>query len=332
MSNLIIWRITVIFFKRLYDPARQPHFRSFGETMSQSSSCSSVVQSRPVTLAGATFADLKFENADQPHRIFLYRPDKPAPPEGWPILYLTDGNACFATALDALKVQASYPNGTNVSEGVIVAIGYPTDEPYDPLRRSWDLSPPPGRIYPPFFPNTPDVRTGGGARFLALIEDELKPWIERQVPIDRSRQSLFGHSFGGLFTLYALFSKPHAFSRWIAASPAIYWEDAAILSLESEFLADLKVPLDTELHLSAGGYEGEKLAPFHKGTPDEQKRQERAKETRTIELARDMAQRWATMGSFTGAATFEEYAGENHMSALPVALNRAVQVAFRRTL
>jgi len=95
----------------------------------------------PVTLAGCTFADLKFDNADQPHRIFVYGPDKPAPPEGWPVLYVTDGNACFATAVDALKVQASYPNGTDVAEGVIVAIGYPTDEPYDPLRRSWDLSP-----------------------------------------------------------------------------------------------------------------------------------------------------------------------------------------------
>lgn len=291
---------------------------------------SNTALSAPVTLAGATFTDLKFENAEKPHRIFLYRPDKPSPPEGWPILYLTDGNACFATAVDALKIQASYPNGTNICEGVIVAIGYPTDQPYDPLRRSWDLGPPPGRVYPPFYPDTPDVKTGGGGRFLSLIEDELKPWVEQQVPIDRSRQSLFGHSFGGLFALYALFSKPQAFNRWISASPSIYWEDASILSLEAEFLATLDIPLDIELHLSAGEYEGEKLAPFHKGKPDEQKRQEGAKETRTIELARDMAQRWTALDHFTGTATFEEYAGENHMSLLPVALNRAVQIAFRR--
>lgn len=298
--------------------------------MSQPSAHNTAAPSVPVTLAGVTYTDLKFDNADQPHRIFLYRPDKPPPPQGWPILYLTDGNACFATAIDALKVQASYPKGTNIDEGIVVAIGYPTDEPYDPLRRSWDLSPPPGRVYPPFYPNTPDVKTGGGALFLALIEDELKPWIERQVPIDRSRQALFGHSFGGLFALYALFSKPQAFSSWIAASPAIYWEDANILSLEKEFLANLDAPLDIELHLSAGEYEGEKLAPFHKGTADEQRRQESAKETRTIDLAREMTQRWAALASFTGTATFEEYAGENHMSVLPVALNRAVQIAFRR--
>ncbi len=298
--------------------------------MSPTSSKASAA-SAPVTLAGCTFADLKFENADQPHRIFLYHPSKDAPPEGWPILYLTDGNACFATAVDALKVQASYPGGTNVGEGVIVAIGYPTDEPYDPLRRSWDLSPPPGRVYPPFYPDTPDVRTGGAEQFLALIEDELKPWIEQQIPVDRSRQTLFGHSFGGLLALHALFTRPTAFNRWISASPAIYWEEACILSTESEFLSRHPGPLDIELHLSAGQYEGETLAPFHKGTPDEQKRQERAKETRTVELAREMAQRWAKLASSADSVTFEEYPGENHMSVLPVALNRAVQIAFRGT-
>ncbi|HBF28751.1 MAG TPA: esterase [Rhizobium sp.] len=284
----------------------------------------------PVIMANTMFADITPEHSSEPYRIFLYRPDKAAPPEGWPVLYLTDGNACFATAVDAVKVQSAYPNGTNVTEGVVVAIGYPLDEPYDPLRRSWDLGPPPGQVYPPFFPDTPDVRTGGGQAFLAFIEDQLKSWVEKQVPIDRSRQTLFGHSFGGLFTLYALFSRPDAFSRWVAASPAIFWEDAAILTSEKAFLDNLDQPLDVTLHLSAGEYEGDILAPFHKNTPEEQKRQERAKEIRTIALAEEMVQRLAALQCFVQKPTFEEYAGENHMSVLPVALNRAVQIAFQK--
>jgi hypothetical protein len=43
-----------------------------------------------------------------------------------------------------------------------------------------------------------------------------------------------------------------------------------------------------------------------------------------------MAERWSKLASSTETITFEEYAGENHMSVLPVALNRAVQIAFRR--
>ena len=285
----------------------------------------------PFALAGATYTDMILGRGAEPHRVFLYRPPRPAPPEGWPVLYLTDGNACFATAVDAQRVQMSYPSGTNICDGVVVAIGYPSDEAYDPFRRSWDLSPPPGRIYPPFFPDTPDVKTGGGEGFLSAIEDELKPWVERQVPIDRSRQTLFGHSFGGLFVLHALFTRPRIFQRWIAASPAIFWEDAAILATEQAFLERGDLPSGLELHLLAGQYESERLiAPFHNGRPDEQQRLARALETRTVEYARAMADRWAALPGFSGAAHFEEHAGENHMSVLPVALNRAVQIAFRQ--
>ncbi|GCA49019.1 ferri-bacillibactin esterase BesA [Sinorhizobium sp. KGO-5] len=294
---------------------------------------SSELAASPVAIAGATFADLTLGDVDQPYRIFLYRPARPAPPEGWPVLYLTDGNACFATAVDAQKVQMSYPSGTNICDGVIVAIGYPSDEAYDPVRRSWDLSPPPGRTYPPFFPDTPDVRTGGGADFLSAIEDELKSWVEKQVPIDRSRQSLFGHSFGGLFVLHALFTRPRAFRRWIAASPAIFWEDAAILVTERAFLERADVPPGLELHLSAGQYESERcIAPFHKGRPDEGQRLARALETRIVEYARAMAERWEALPALAGVGRFEEYAGENHMSVLPVAVNRAVQIAFRQEM
>ncbi len=298
--------------------------------MSNPSSCRTQALPASVTIADATFVDLSRADAGRPFRIFLYRPSKTPPPEGWPVLYLTDGNACFATAVDALKVQSSYPNGTNVDDGVVVAIGYPSDQPYDPLRRSWDLSPPPGRVYPPFFADGPDVKTGGGELFLTFIEDHVKPWIEEQVPIDRSRQTLFGHSFGGLFTLYALFSQPSAFSRWVAASPAIFWEDAAILTQENMFTQRQAPLAHTELHLSAGQYEGKSLAPFHKGAADEAKRQERSRETRTVEYAYEMAQRLDASNILGGGAVFEEYAGENHMSALPIALNRAVQIAFRR--
>ncbi|MEW9617847.1 alpha/beta hydrolase-fold protein [Shinella sp. S4-D37] len=287
--------------------------------------------SSPVALAGATFTDMTLGTADQPHRIFLYRPAGPAPPEGWPVLYMTDGNACFATAVDAQKVQMAHPSGTNIRAGVIVAIGYPSDDAYDPFRRSWDLSPPPGRTYPPFFPDTPHVRTGGGEGFLSAIEEEVKPWVERQVPIDRSRQALFGHSFGGLLVLHALFTRPHAYMRWIAASPSIHWEDAAVLSTERAFLERSDLPPGIELHLSAGQYESEAcIAPFHKGRPDEEQRRARAREARTVELARAMAERWEALPRLAGIARFEEYAGENHMSVLPVAVNRAVQIAFRQ--
>lgn len=61
--------------------------------------------------------------------------------------------------------------------------------------------------------------------------------VEAVLPIDPDRQSLFGHSFGGLFVLYSLFTRPSAFTTWIAASPSIYWENRTIDQYYLQFAA-----------------------------------------------------------------------------------------------
>ncbi|MCM2293111.1 alpha/beta hydrolase-fold protein [Allorhizobium sp. BGMRC 0089] len=288
-------------------------------------------QLHPFIKADCFYHDLHDGAESRIYRIFVHLPRKAAPETGWPVLYLTDGNACFLTAVDAMQVQASYPQGTDVEDGVVVAIGYPTDEPYDPFRRSWDLSPPPVRAHPPFFAGGPEVMTGGANEFLDFIEAQLKPWLAGLVRIDPARQTLFGHSFGGLFTLHALFAGPERFQRYVSASPAIYWENAEILDEEQRFLAR-GVTSPIELHLSAGEYEGDRIAPFHKGTAEEEKRLENARKIRTVGMARDMAERLNGVMALKDRVVFEEFAGENHMSVLPVAVNRAVQIAFRRLI
>lgn len=284
-------------------------------------------QATPAPIADTTVHDFAPAGGGEPWRVFLYVPPGPAPATGWPVLYMTDGNAVIGTAVDAVRAQAFYPLGTNVGWGVIVAIGYPVAGAYDALRRSWDLGPPPGNTYPPFHEGGPDVRTGGAEQFLAFIEDELKPFVASRVKIDPERQALYGHSFGGLFALYALFTRPRAFSTWIAASPAIYWEERAIDRFLKPFEAARPQGLGAQVILSAGEYETDKLAPFQVGAEDEQKRLEHKKVTRTDEFARMMAARLDAIPGL--AASFELHAGENHMSILPVTVNRAVQAAFR---
>ncbi|CAN7718208.1 alpha/beta hydrolase [Mesorhizobium sp. LjRoot246] len=282
-------------------------------------------KSMPALIADTTVHDLVPAHGGAPWRIFLHVPSAPAPEAGWPVLYMTDGNAVIGTAVDAMRAQAFYPAGTNVGWGVIVAIGYPVDGAYDPLRRSWDLGPPPGKTYPPY-EGTPEVRTGGAGEFLAFIEDELKPWVASRVTVDASRQALYGHSFGGLFALYALFTRPSSFQTWIAASPAIYWEDRTIDRFLEGFEAAVPYGLTATVILSAGEYETDKLAPFQIGAEDEEKRLQQKKVTRTDEFARAMAERLDALPGVR--ASFELHAGENHMSILPVTVNRAVQAAF----
>ena len=275
----------------------------------------------PAAIPGTVQFDVTSRDGTEPHRIYLYTPPGEPPAEGWSVLYLLDGNAVIATAVEVLRAQAPYTLGTGIHFGVVVAVGYPTDEAYDGVRRSWDLGPPPGRSYPPYVEGGPELRTGGADHFLAFIEDELKPEIARRVPINQQRQSIFGHSFGGLFVLHALFNKPEAFTAWISASPAIWWEGAGIVTASEKFVAEGQG--GGRILLLVGEYE-QTLAPFQVGAEDEEKRLKAFEDSRIVDYTREMAERLEPVL----ATSYVFLPGETHMSVLPACINHAVRFAF----
>ncbi|WP_255474816.1 alpha/beta hydrolase [Pusillimonas sp. ANT_WB101] len=73
-------------------------------------------------------------------------------------------------------------------------------------------------------------RLGGGADiFLHFIISQIKPLVRERAAINPDREYLWGHSYGGLFTLYTLFTQPDAFSRYIAGDPSAWWHDGALM-------------------------------------------------------------------------------------------------------
>ncbi|MGY2051372.1 alpha/beta hydrolase [Methylobacterium sp. JK268] len=278
----------------------------------------------PVVLAEAVRFDLAPAEGAEPYRIFLRRSPGPPPASGWPVLYLLDGNAVFATACDAIRVQAAWPLGTGIRDAVVVAVGYPTDAAYDSVRRSWDYGPPPGATYPPHREGGPAVRTGGADHFLAFLDGIVRPEIARRVPVDPARQAIFGHSFGGLCVLHALFTRPGMFTHWIAASPAIWWEDAVVLTAAGAYAARTERPA-AEVLITAAAYE-QSLAPFQVGAADEAKRRADYAASRVVDNARAMSERLGALPEVRSRFALVE--GETHMSILPVAVNQALRFAL----
>ncbi len=79
--------------------------------------------------------------------------------------------------------------------------------------------------------------SGGGKIFLSFLEQELIPFVEKEIGESADRL-LIGHSFGGLFALYTLFEKPTLFDGCIAISPSTWYGDNLLSS--AEFLEKLK--------------------------------------------------------------------------------------------
>jgi predicted alpha/beta superfamily hydrolase len=160
------------------------------------------------------------------YRIFRALPKAPPPRGGYPILYLLDGNASFDLLTPDLLARCP---GL-----VIVGIGYDTARKFAVDERSLDYTPPRSAGAGPYADPKRDGRLYGGAdAFLASIVGELRHAAEEGVMVDADRRSLGGHSFGGLFALYALYQRPDAFAGYAPISPSVWWMPAALEDMEA---------------------------------------------------------------------------------------------------
>jgi predicted alpha/beta superfamily hydrolase len=166
----------------------------------------------------------------QDYLVQIYQPQSPAPASGYPVLYLLDGNATFPYASVMAQAWDQAASRSHRSPPLIVAIGYPNDVVFDLLARSFDYTPAPQQhLKSNSYAAERSDAHGGAEWFYQFIQFQLKPIIAQHYQIDPQKQTLFGHSYGGLFTLYVFLAHPDAFQGYMAASPAIWWQDFAIL-------------------------------------------------------------------------------------------------------
>ncbi|MFC3052247.1 alpha/beta hydrolase [Kordiimonas pumila] len=188
-------------------------------------------------IPGTEVFTMTADNSGEAYRIFVSKPEQPAPNGGFPVLYVLDGNAFFAGFAGERRLEEfGKQAGGSV---IIVGVGYPTDQPYDMLRRLYDFTP----AWPVEMPanqiSMQDLKAGGNENFAQFLLGQLRTEIIKRYPVAPDRQSLFGHSLGGLFALHILYSRPNAFEAIIAASPSQWWNDQEILLEERAFSEQL---------------------------------------------------------------------------------------------
>ena len=273
-------------------------------------------QPAPLRVAGAQQWDMRASGSQRAYRILVSVPDKPAPADGYAVLYVLDGNAMFLSAMETVRAFERRPDVPKDLATVVVGIGYPEGSDVQ-AERTLDLTPVAAKD-----PRSKRTVGGGADAFLDFIERDLKPRIEAMAPVDKRRQAIFGHSFGGLFVLHTLVRKPEAFPVRMAASASIWYADGMI-GRELEKLAASRKPSASPLRLllTAGEYE-QSLSPAARAQPDARMMAQRLKERGQIDRARAAA---TLLGAAPGIeARFDEIAGEDHGTVIPAAISRAV--------
>jgi predicted alpha/beta superfamily hydrolase len=210
----------------------------------------------PATIPNTQVRTLTATRSGQVYRISIALPSSYNETRArYPVLYLLDANWYFGMVTETARLLRVL--GPELPELVIVGIGYPTDADPDILRlHARDLTPTNNPEFDAWASQewAGDCRSGGAADFLAFLRDDLMPLINAVYRVDAAKPALMGQSLGGLFALYTLFHQPDSFSRYVAASPSLWWDAGVLFQHEREFAAQPR-PLPVTLFLSVGTLE-----------------------------------------------------------------------------
>lgn len=74
--------------------------------------------------------------------------------------------------------------------------------------------------------------SGHSDKFIAFIEKELQPFIDKQYKTTDSK-TIIGQSLGGLLETEILFKKPNLFNKYVIISPSLWWNNGSLLNQDA---------------------------------------------------------------------------------------------------
>jgi predicted alpha/beta superfamily hydrolase len=170
-----------------------------------------------------------------------YSPDSAA---GYPVIYLLDGSANEDFIHVTGIVQFLNMTG-RMPKTIVVGIAnvdrkrdftFPTNVEQEKLD----------------FPTT-----GGSAKFIEFIGQELQPYIDGKYRTSSSKM-LIGQSLGGLVATEILLKKPALFTDYVIVSPSLWWSGESLLADAPKLLANKPVKDSTRIYIAVGS-EGEQM-------------------------------------------------------------------------
>jgi len=162
------------------------------------------------------------------YRIFVEAPETADEPGPWPALLFMDGDDIFKFAITAYsELRAS----NAVPPLLLVGVGYGAipmlfgDWTTFTFTRSVNRR---LRDYTATHMQT-EPESGGAHAFVAFLADTLLPELAQRHPVRSAACGLAGHSLGALAVIHALFQAKPVFTRFLASSPSLWWDDRSPL-------------------------------------------------------------------------------------------------------
>ncbi|CAM1507630.1 Fc.00g072710.m01.CDS01 [Cosmosporella sp. VM-42] len=240
--------------------------------------------------------------------------------------YLVDGNAYFFTAVDIAR-RLEFTNDTRT---VVVGVGYPPSKYVYDFRRGPDLTPATadGKYEMPLDDDgnpRADIIFGEASEFLDFIQNDVMSYVQGtlfpQTSLHTGRKALFGHSYGGIFTLNAMFTRPTLFNTFIAGSPIIWWNNESLVTEQEAAFRGREHPVDPSPSLLITWGDGKQDLIQQPGESEEafRKRKDCAEDEKMRGSANRMVARLEKCSSVRSIHK-QEFQGEDHGSAAVVGL------------
>ena len=179
--------------------------------------CKQVPGKKPISSDGENDHPFNFysNSVKDSFSIFVALPNDYTSQKAYPVVYLLDANLYFDIIATTLRKYSEVGLAPAV---ILVGIGYKDFQTMDSLRNR-------DYTYPLAIPEYEMSVSGGADRFLAFIDTELVPFIDKKYKTDPSSRILAGHSLGGYFSMYALLQdlsgQDKSFNGYIMASPSM---------------------------------------------------------------------------------------------------------------
>jgi predicted alpha/beta superfamily hydrolase len=146
---------------------------------------------------------------------------KPGSTEKYEVIYLTDGE----WNIEMFSFVTKFVFGEKFMPQVIL-VAMPNTYIDGANMRDRDLLP----------HKVADNKLAGGAdKFIAFIKNELIPYIDKKYPTNGTK-SLYGHSYGGVFSMYVFLSNPQLFDAFYCTDPSFWWDNEYLIKLAQEKL------------------------------------------------------------------------------------------------